>query len=76
MSDKPLPVGWVVKVWTKGGPGGHPVKIFDVTCPYRASAQEAVKRQCGTGDCEIVAVEELVATDLSEQGPRPMTARK
>jgi hypothetical protein len=37
---------------------------FDVTYPDRASAQEAVKRHCGSDYHEIVAVEELVATDL------------
>ena len=72
MSDKPLPVGWVVKVTTKRLDGGLAVKIFDVTYPDRASAQDAVKRHCAPGDSEVVAVEELVATDL---GPNKVRAR-
>ena len=53
--------------------GGRAVEIFDVTYPDRASAQEAVKRYLGTGaDYEVVAVEELVATDL---GPNKVRVR-
>ena len=72
MNDKAMPVGWVVKVTTKRLGGGPAVEIFDVTYPDRASAQEAVERQCGPGDFEVVAVEELVATDL---GPNKVRAR-
>jgi hypothetical protein len=73
MSDKALPVGWAIKLMTKLPGGGLAVDIFDVTYPDRSTAEEAVKRYLGTGaDYEIVAVEELVATDL---GPNKVRAR-
>ena len=68
-----LPVGWVFKVRTNRFGGGSAVESFDVTYPDRASAQEAVKRHFGTfADYEVVAVEELVATDL---GPNKVRLR-
>ena len=74
MSDKVLPIGWAVKVTTKRLGGGRAVEIFDVTYPDRASAQEAVKRHLGPGaDYEVLAVEELVATDL---GPNKVRLRQ
>jgi hypothetical protein len=73
MSDKALPVGWAIKVMTKPPGGGREVEIFDVTYPDRAAAQEAVKRHLGSGgDYEVVAVDELVATDL---GPNKVRVR-
>lgn len=73
MSDSALPVGWVVKVRTNRLGGGSAVEVFDVTYPDRASAQEAVKKHFGTfADYEVVAVEELLATDL---GPDKVRAR-
>jgi hypothetical protein len=73
MNHKALPVGWAIKVTTKRPGGGPAVEIFDVTYPDRASAQEAVKRHLGIGaDYEVVAVEELVATDL---GPNKVRRR-
>ena len=73
MSNKALPVGWSIKLMTKPLGGGREVEIFDVTYSDRSSAEEAVKRHLGTGvDYEVVAVEELVATDL---GPNKVRAR-
>ena len=72
MNDKAMPVGWVVKVMTKRLGNGPAVESFDMTYTDRASAQKAVKRHCGPGDFEVIAVEELLATDL---GPNKVRAR-
>lgn len=73
MSDKALPVGWAIEVMIKLPSGRREVATFDVTYPDRSSAEVAVKRHLGTGpDYEVVAVEELVATDL---GPNKVRAR-
>ena len=73
MTDKALPVGWVVSSILKR-PGHTPsVETFDVTYPDPNDAVEAVKRTCGDDPNRTVeAVEELVATDL---GPNKVRAR-
>ena len=74
MSDKALPVGWIVKsIFMRQGASAPSFELFDVTYPDPAEAVEAVKRVCGADAHRIVeVVEELVATDL---GPNKVRAR-